>query len=437
MKKKMIPIIIVLVIILGVVGFFIIKNSSKIDRQIGGNVASIVSLDTNIGYELYLDKDNNVIKYIKYNNSEVIKNKDTLENVIKVIKEESMEYRDEYKSVALLISNEGSITIEDVEIFLNSSDDIHFDILTFGVPNEDDKDVSDQYKISTVKAKLVNKIAGRMENFEVKDLVNKTVLELLDMDSRGYYCPNDYTLSGDFCIKEIGREEPLVGELCPLNYYEYNGVCYKIGEDHEGEKIVCRSKYTLEGEECILTETYDAEPVCEKGEFNGKDCISREEVGEAKEYCYDPNRYLYNHKCLATKPLLNGGCPGDENAKRNNRCVNFKDDMQDPSYSCEKGEALYPQPGGVFTCVKETKYDFIGYECDGKIQSSKKCVHTDIQRANKEKICINGSVLVDEDVCIIKSETTPKVVREYCGEHSYYKNGECIVYESIDAYRSE
>ena len=439
MKKIIIPIVIVLIIALGVIFYFMInKPGSKLSNK----YASVITLDNNVGYEIYLDKNNKVIKFIKYkdNKKETITNEVTLDNIYDLIKNESREYMDEFNGVVILVNNEGIIDLDDIEKSLNSSNDIRFDIRNFKSPTKNDTELANKYTISTVKATLINNVAKKIKEVNIEDLINKTIAELINMEERGYYCPDNYKLKGDCCYKEIARTEPLIGKLCPNDYYEYNGICYKIGEDQEGEKLVCQDSDELIGEDCIQTETHIGEAVCEKGEFNGKDCIYMEDVGEPEEYCYDPNRYYYEHKCLATKPLLNGGCPGDENAKRNNRCVNFKDDMQDSSKRCGKGETLYPYGDGIFRCIKESKYPITGYSCgpDEPLQDNNKCSSTHVYRAAKEKICINGSTLVNNDICIIKNETSPKVERPYCDkEHSFLQNSMCIEYDDIKALISE
>ena len=437
MKKIIIPIVIVLVI---AIGLFIIIN--KPGSKLSYKYAAVITLDTNTGYEIYLDKNNKVVKFIKYkdNNKETITEEDTLDNIYEIIRNDSREYMDEYNGVIVIINNEGNIDLDDIERKLNSTNDIRFDIHFYDIPTKEDKNVANKYTISTVKATLVNNVAKKIKEVNIEDLVNKTLEELMNMEMMGYYCPDDYLLIKDRCYKEIARTEPLIGNLCPNDYYEYNGICYKVGDDHEGEKLVCRGNDELVGDDCIQTETHIGEAVCEKGDFNGKDCTYREDVGEPEEYCHDPNRYYYEHKCLATKPLLNGGCPGDENAKRNNRCVNFKDDMQDASMRCGKGEALHSEGNGIFKCIKETKYPILGYSCgpDEPLQDNNKCSSTHVYKASKEKICINGSTLVNDDICIIKNETTSKVDRSYCEkEHEVLQNNICIEYDDIEALISE
>ena len=102
-------------------------------------------------------------------------------------------------------------------------------------------------------------------------------------------------------------------------------------------------------------------------------------------------------------------------------------------------EVLYPKPDGTFNCVLETTYKPLGYSCgpDLPLQDNKKCTRTDTYLAGKEKICINGATLVNEDACIIKNETAEKIERQYCEEHAFLRNNKCIVYEDINAFQSK
>ena len=324
MKKIIISIVILLVIILSLI---VINNMFS--------YTYVINVDTNIGYEVYLDDNYNIIKYIRYkdNNKKIFIKKYNFNKFIEMIISDNREFINEDNSLLMIMN--GNIDFGDFEKKLNNSD-VFFDIRWFENPTEEEIKISNKYKITTVKASLVNSAFKNVMEVSIEKLVNKSINELMNMESLKMYCPDDYILEGTRCIREVGIKEPLWGKICPNNYYEYNGICYKIGDDYMGDKLVCRTNYKLVGEECIWNQTYDGEAICEKGEYNGKNCVYREEKEDIKEYCYDPNRYLYNHKCLATKPLLNGGCPGNGNEKRGNKCVNFKDDMTDSSYSCGK-----------------------------------------------------------------------------------------------------
>ena len=426
--KRIILLIFLLLLVVGCNN----KKEEKIEKE----KDKIIYLDMGIGYEIYYD-GNDVIKYIKYkdNNKETIEERISEEDILGIIQDESKDFAYN-KNVKVVISWQGNVDIDKFARELNEVENIWFDQNHLNTPTEKDIELSNKYTITPVKATLVNEIYELVKEVSIEKLVNKSIRELLEMKARRAYCPDDYILDGPVCNKEVDTIEPSIGKFCPDDTYEYKGNCYKYTEYSEGTKLVCPTGYSLENNDCVKINIYNAEGECGDGEFISPDkCRYKEDIGEAEEYCYDPNRYLYNHKCLATKPLLNGGCPGNENAKRNGRCVNFENDMQDASHKCPSGSALTPHPNGVFKCEKIIETKPTSYKCrgDDKMLDNNKCENREVDAAFLERTCTSGGTLVNNEVCLNLSEKVSKVDKPYCNNGNQLKDNKCIVYERIDS----
>lgn len=159
------------------------------------------------------------------------------------------------------------------------------------------------------------------------------------------YCPEEYNLVGDRCIREKRIEAKLT---CPLGY-EINDLdknCHKTIQRNQ----ICPPGFLDNGEECF--KTLKPASVCPEGfgrEARFGDCIQIN-ISELKSQCPEGSVPLSSGLCGARKPLpleykcLKGTRVGDS-------CL--VETFTDASYECPKGYYL----GGIKQCQRVVEYD--------------------------------------------------------------------------------
>ena len=442
MKKKIIiPIVtVVLVIIIGFVSFIIFNNNKKI--------VSTITLDINPSIEINLNKKEKVISVVALNDdanaivNDNIEGKN-IEEALGVITDNLIErnYAREDDLLEVILYSNGKITNKKVEEILTRSlkeKRIDSTVIIIDRITEEDEKLAKKYKVSPAKVSYIRSITKDNENINLEDLLNKQVKELKEIEETNNYCDSGYTLDNGWCFKEKERIDALKGSICPDRYVEYNGKCYKESRATESEQLTCREGFKLVDNDCVSTETHKAEKKCNNGELRGDKCLERTIIGEAYEFCRDPGRTLYNHKCLATKPAIDGGCLNGD-MYLNGKCVNTKNDYYMAEWKCSDGKVKSNGDGTLLDndthCYAEKYTNDYSYTCeDSHNLVGDECTITYKEPPRRELICPNGNIKIDGDRCINQNDTKEKVDGYYCeGENNRLDGKKCVIYEMVEA----
>lgn len=454
MKKKIfISAIVCLIIIIGIIGFINWNN----------RIVSTITLDINPSLRINIMKNGKVKNVVAINDDakDIIKDNytnKTLDETFELIANKLIDngyVKDNNLDVILYV--DGLINNEDVakNIEFNfGKKDIHTDVIVIESINKEDEDLAEKYNISPAKANYLNTMLKDNENLIINSLIDKNVSELKETKETGNYCDKDYTLEGDFCIKEIGRENATFGKVCPIEYYEYNGKCYKETPIEETDTLKCRDEFTLEDGKCIRRTTVAADVIgytCSKGEVRTKleAGLSVKGAGDANDpVCVDPEsethpvspcelpasnpteRMSYGGKCYWHRaPVIESGCPGK--IQVNGYCWDDASNV----YLCPSNSAQKDKNEYCYTVLKNVKPTVIGYKCNNEMTlNGSKCVKEEIELAEHERICQNEYTKVNNDRCINLQDTKTFVEGYICEkENSILKNNECIIYEKIAA----
>jgi len=302
MKKKIIiSSVVVLVLILGIIGFYIWDN----------RVISTITLDINPSVEINLKRGNKV-KSIKALNSDAkdiisgVKGK-KLDKALETLTNNVIEkgYANEGE-VVILISSDGNVKNKTIEETLKSSFDkknIPVEVITIKNITKEDEELAKKYNITPAKASYIKSVVKENEHLEIKDLIDKSVKELNYTKESGLYCNPGYNLDGDRCYKEIERISASNGEVCPAEYNEYNGKCYHETGTVEGKNYTCPEGRTLKDNKCVIREVEEAfkEMVCKDGyQFIDGRCLNLNMTKDKQPglVCNGDNTRLINDKCV-------------------------------------------------------------------------------------------------------------------------------------------
>ena len=457
MKKKVIIFIITcFILIIGIVGFIVWNNRT----------VSTITLDINPSIQIDLTNKERIKKIIALNKdakdiiNEDLKGK-SLDDTLKIITDNVIDkgYAEDGQVVILLYSS-GNIDNQEIKNRVNENftqKDIRVDLIVIDNVTKEDKKLAKKYNISPAKASYINSILKDNENIKTGDLIDKPIRELNETKMRGTYCENGYFLEGDFCLKEIERKQADNGMVCKEGYYEYNGKCYEEVRSEEGDKLICRDDFTLNGTECSRTIKIDAEPTkysCQKGDAktmlelgltdsnagnaNNIVCVDYSNATHPVTPCELPasdptERMSSGGRCYWHRaPVIAEGCPGKiqvagecwDDATNVYICAGYRDGKQYSSKSeyCEHS-IKYIDP-----VVTE-------YKCpdDYKLNGSK-CEKEEKEDAWHERVCPSGYSLVHNDRCINYNKITSKESGFVCNqENSKLKGNICIIYEIIEA----
>lgn len=442
-KKILIPIIsvILILLVLGIIVFNMNKTTTKI------------TLDINPSIELLLHKDK-VKKVIPLNDDaeKVIPNKlegKTFTNALDMITKKLIE--NEYirdNEVTIILYSEGELSSKKVEEKVLSSfinQDIKTEVIIISKLTKEDKTLAKKYNITPAKAAYINKVK-KGKNIDAKDLVDKSIMELKNTKQTGYYCESGYKLEGNRCLKEVGREKPIDGEICPSGSNEYNGVCYEESNPIVSNEIGCEVDSTLENGKCIRRDEHKAIGECANGDYNSDvdACSEKEYIGDAYQYCrITPGEdLLYNGRCLGRKPTINGGCLGSDQVI-NGWCY---DTSPSSGYAaewvCPDGTFLSNADGSLKSedkkCYKEKLVKNVIYKCEeGYKLEGNMCVRVQKYAPEPKIYCSDGYTLTPNRNCLNLNKAVDKVGGKVCSnEHARYENNMCIIYEDIDAKES-
>lgn len=447
MKKKfLIPIIlscIVVILILGL-GIYLLINRAY----------SIITLEINPSIEIRLDKNNKVKKVVALNKdakeiSKEINTKDLDKTIIKLYEIIKKKYYDGI-GVDMLFHSEGNLSTDELqEHLIDNLKDNNINLIKIEKVTTEDKKLARKYNISGTKAAYLNEISKKYENIPIDQLVNSSIKELTNTLNDGYYCKDsDRFLDGEFCLKELKRIPVSEGKICPDGYNEYNGVCYKWSPYLEKDNKVCPMYFEeLNDKECILKEYGYPEGECESGENNRFDsesgkCEEWTPYADMVEICRITREtdLLMDHKCYGPKPTINGGCLGSD-VIINGGCVDLGI-YYEADWECPDG-VLYDQEKAArdnYKCLKKEIVEPKRIYCQQKDQKliDGKCYREEIKLKQKERYCEDNATLIDQDRCLIMSDTTDFIDGYVCDEpNSRVVNNECIIYDIVNAERGE
>ena len=446
MKKSII--IAVIILLVGVIGFVFYNN----------RVVSTITLDINPSIEINLTKNNKVksVNALNDDAKDIVGNLNgkSLNDTIEAIAERVIEkgYTDG-DFVTIILHSEGNINNNEVAERLNKSfqtKNIGIDIIKIDKISKEDEKIAKKYGISAAKASYINNIKKDNENVSFNDLINKSTNELKETKETGKYCEANYILEGDFCLKEVNRVPAAKGEVCPRNYYEYNGTCYEEVGVQEKDILFCSDGFNLINNKCEKEEYIDAEPeyYCEKGTFKtegeirwhnwkgGPACVD-ESTGKAPVLrCMIGPHLIIDGKChVGPAPTINGGCPnGDKLVGGGCYSLDPGDQWQCPDGNIyEKSKKTY-----VEICpdtLTYTKPTIKSYSCkEGYDLKDNKCYRKETQDPQREKYCKEGYTLVENARCINLSKTANKETGNVCNQiNARLRGNSCVIYEMIDA----
>ena len=443
MNKKYIIISSITVVIILIIALLISIIPSK------ERVYKTITLDINPSIEINLNKEDKVISVNPLNEDAKVIVEDNLkgksfDDALKSISNKLIEndYGKDGEIVMLINSSKKENYDELINKVRNSFNDsnVYVDIIPVEKVSKEDEKFAKEHNITPYKAAYLNSIKEENESVDIEQLIDKPIKEITEIKNTGNYCDPGYFLEGDHCFKEIERIPAKEGNVCPREYMEYSGKCYKEEPYLEKDNYKCSDGFVLKDNKCINTSSMDADGDCETNNYIKDEdmCLEEVIVGDAYEYCRDPGRTLYNGKCLATKPTINGGCLNGD-MLYNGKCVNTRNDYYLSEWKCPNGETISRDNGELLypdkKCRETRKVKPTSYKCpDGFILDGKTCTRTDIQDAQKERYCPSGYTKVEFDRCINFND-----VKEYESGFVCDKDNEkvidnvCVRYEIVDA----
>lgn len=445
MKKKiLIPIMCVLVLLIGIIGYIVIKNRGT----------SII-LDINPSIEIKLTKGNVVKKVIALNEDakEIISNDfkgKNLYETLDIITEEVIDkgYVKDNNVTVLLYSNKNVDEVKN-HIAGNFGDkNISANITLVESISVEDRLLAMRYDISPSKAAFINSIKEE-NNIDVEELIERPTEELIETKETGYYCESGYTLHGDYCHKELKRISAKEGIICPNGYYDYNGTCYEDAPIKEKDNYVCDEYHTLQGNKCYMKEVGEKHPIykCEKGEppkegeilkrgVSNNICVDRTNAKAPTLRCMIGPHIVMGGRCyVGPAPVINGGCPnGDKLVNGGCYSLDPEDQWQCPDgniYMRSKGENIELCPD-TYTYIEPS---ITGYTCDeGFTLVNNECIREELIEARHERYCDSGYSIIEDSKCINFNNKTSKQNGYYCENDRYVVEGNmCVLTDVVPA----
>ena len=458
MKKKII-IIVSLLVLIGVVVLTLVllpKKNNKKEAKL-----TTITMDINPSIEIKID-DKEIVKSIKALNDDAKEleldklNNKSLDKVFNIIVNKIIENDYSHGDRAYIILNvDGNIKSNVIEQKLNNEfEKHHYDAeLIVPVITEQAKKDAKKYNITPAKAAYLEEVIKDNKDIDMKSLIDKPVRELKEMQIRQVYCPDGYTLEGEVCTKVIKEEQPTLGNVCPDDYEDADGVCYKkYGVEDED---TCTGGQTLKNGKCVGNKEIDAlvKYTCTTGELIKRSEIPYRDLRDSGNpedmMCMDTStgqkpiqrcllnsgHIMINGECYnGPAPLIDGGCPGPD-LPINGWCYS-KDDgdqWQCPDgniYEYSKGTNVdYCPDTFTYTFASSTLYCEDGYELiDGK------CVTNKSTKPEMIRYCKNGYTLYEDRMCLDYSDSKSYIEGTVCDyPDSRLVDGKCIIYDIQDA----
>ena len=431
MKKKVI--IIISILLIGILLF--IKLIFFKEKY------SIITLDINPSIELKVNNKDIVVEVKSLNEdaNELISNDLKNKNIDEVITNISNGIMDkidnEDKEYIILIHVDGSLETDRIngkisEVFNERNKPVN--IIVPIITKKDEKEAK-KLNITPAKAAFLKEVTESNDNLKIEELASKPVAELKEIKETGHYCNTGYTLEGDFCVKKIGEEQAIKSKICPKDYNEIDGTCYKT--DGFNEELYCSNGQTLKDNQCVGEVYSDAKIKCEAGEYNQETekCETLVYIAEGTKKCGGDNpRISEQGTCTYPKPMINGGCIGND-VVINGWCYNMIDGGSDyPNLICPSGsEAAIGSNGRA--CYKKTIIQPT-YYCDEDRLDGKKCISNKPTEPDHKITCNEGYTSYYDRMCVNYNNKTSLVDGYTCSnEFAKLQDDKCILYEVIEA----
>ena len=436
MKKKIIMTMFLLIVVAGGAFFYFREQYSY-----------TMTLDINPSFKIKCSRNKKIVKVEALNqeakdlirtNFKGKKLEDLFNKIAKqLIKKDSID-----DQVVILIHATKDLSTDEIQsklynAFVNRS--VLPDVIIIDNITKEDKQLAKKYNITPAKASYIKQlIKNSTNNYEFKDLIDKAVSELQEMNNTGLSCEEGYFLERGLCYKEVEVIEASEGKVCPRRTLEYNGVCYETIELVDGEEEACPTGAVREGSECVETDTHRAEAKCKEGTYR-EDIDSCEidiYIGDAYEYCRDPGRTLYDHKCLATKPTINGGCLGSD-MLYNGTCVNTIDDYYYSEWMCPNGQTNSTDTGSLIypdnKCMEQQFTPVSSYECEkGYTLVGNECIRKNSSPIGREKVCPSDYTMIEGQKCINLNYSREHIDGFVCeGENTKVRENQCVIYDVV------
>lgn len=448
MKKKIIiSSCIIICIVLGALLFLLLKNNKS-------KIASTITLDINPSIELNLDKDDKVVS-AKALNSDAKKIVDDnlvgkpLDKAVEKIAEKVIEEDlTDDNGVTIVLHTDGKIKSATVDETLKrefSKKNFHAEVIVVKTITKEDKKLAEKYNVSPAKAAYINSLDISADS---KELITKPVSELKEIKDTKQYCESGYFLDHGRCLKEIGEEEPTIGNVCPDGYDDYNGTCYKSSPVIETDNLICDNEFILENGKCVNHEEKSKESIyeCSTGELGKKGdyfvigikdaekmvCVDKSTGKKPTLRCLTHSHIMINGSCYnGPAPTINGGCPNGDTLSGGG-CYSKDDEDQ---WVCPSGNIYHKSQNSVPDLCPDTftytEPKITGYKCEeGYTLENDKCINTITVEPFNERTCADGYTIIDNSRCIKKDDIKPYEKGNVCKNfNSRMKNNKCIIYD--------
>ncbi len=429
------------------------------------DAATTITLDINPSIEIKLNKEERIIKVNALNEDakkivdDSLKDK-VFEDALNMIADKLIEndFARPNDELSVIVYSEGEMKSHDVGEKINgalNSKEIRTNLIVVDNVTKEDIEFAKKNSIGVGKAAYINSITKENSNISADDLIDKPVNEINETKVTGKYCEKGYSLEGDFCFKEIGREPAISGMVCPSNYYLKDGKCYEETGIIEIDEYECREGQTLVGNKCTFVEHIEANAnfKCEKGDLikrgearyrkyrdsgNPEEyaCEDKSEAVAPKLRClYNSGHIMINGKCYnGPAPLINGGCPGND-VVRNGWCYSLDNEDQ---WQCPDGN-IYEKSKGTYTdlCPDTFKYTKAtgSYSCpEGYTLNKNTCERTREEDAMKKRTCPTGYTRTNDERCINTKNTKNLVDGYYCEkQETKLFDTTCVIYDIVEA----
>lgn len=456
MKKNYLIWLGLFLIILGCASLFFILNlkTNKEEKK------TIVTIDINPSIELTIN-EKNVVTSLKALNDDAkkiisknLKNK-SLDKVLDSIVTKSIEYHYLDNDNVVLINVSGKLTDKEITTELDNKFKKYNYNVEIIVPKitEEDKKIAEKYNITPAKASYINEATKQNKNVKIDDLIDKPIHEIKDIKETGFYCEVGYFLEGDRCLKQIEVKETSIGPVCPDNYFDANGTCYRGYQLYEKEG--CLDGQTLKNGKCTGTRAIDAniKYTCKIGDLIRRSEIPYRDLRDSGDpeqmMCMDKStgqkptlRCLLNSghimidgECYnGPAPLINGGCPGPD-LPINGWCYSKDDGDQ---WQCPDGNIYeYSKGTNIDLCPDTFTYTFAdsSYYCESGYELvDNKCVTNKSSEPEMIRYCKDGHTLFEDRICLDYNDSTSFIEGDVCDyPNSRLENGKCIVFEEKEA----
>ena len=398
---------------------------------------SIITLDINPSIELKVNSKDIVVEAKALNNDAIkiidnIKNQN-IDDAIISISNKVIDFINEDKEYIILLHTEGidtdRISGRITEVFNERNKPVN--IIVPEITKEDLKEAK-KLNITPAKASYLKEVTN--EKLKIEDLIEKPVSEIKEIKETGRYCDKEYTLEGDFCVKKIGEENAIKSKICPKDYNEIDETCYKT--DGFNEELYCTNGQTLKDNKCVGEVYSDAKIKSEEGEYNfeTEKCETLIYVAEGTKKCGGDNpRISEQGTCTYPKPMINGGCIGND-VVINGWCYNMIDGGSDyPNLICPSGsEAAIGSNGRA--CYKKSIIQPTYYCNEEERLDRKKCISNKPSEPEHKITCNEGYTSYYDRMCIDYNNKTSLIDGYTCSnEEAKLQDDKCILYEVIEA----